>query len=575
MLEMARILKVIAPIMKPVQIDNQSLVAGAEITEQLKDVASLGIIKSFSDGSWRLETVVTRGECVYYFDQFLGFISSNMIQAPVFSEADVPFSDISAEHWLRKPLMKLAGIGALAFSALNRFNPDFLISVQEIKSISSSFIDYLATDMLLIAFDGETVSVQSKGAMREIPLDNWSYSYNAINWQELSENGKIVPEYEGKRLCRIFFRHSEYFDAGPIQIFPQVSSVGYVKVHRNYAKVVRNLTTKSNSTTDPRVERERLRKRLEDIKSRKQLKHDSIEKPVSFVAQTETVDTSESVEQIKPVEQVDEVEQLHHVQQIEQEELLERVEQVEPVVKEAKKNNSVAMSRSVNQFDSKRSIQSENIEIRQTKKAIGLESYEAKVVDSLTGNSINGAIVILEAQQYSTGADGKFVFDAKQNKVLELTAYCEGYEPLQMKHRAGYRNRPLVLSLKPVLLSFSGKITCHDTDTPIARALVKIGVKAARTDSDGNFTINGLQSGYHQLSCFADKYMEAHEIVYVDKNPENTFKFSIKPLNSGNYGDEEAVDGADNDENVGRDDNSDSVDPEYATDGENNSNSME
>lgn len=61
---------------------------------------------------------------------------------------------------------------------------------------------------------------------------------------------------------------------------------------------------------------------------------------------------------------------------------------------------------------------------------------------------------------------------------------------------------PLKLSLNPVLTSVSGKILHSESANPLGKVLVKIGARATRTDSDGNFAFKGIKPGYHQLSCF-------------------------------------------------------------------------
>jgi len=99
-----------------------------------------------------------------------------------------------------------------------------------------------------------------------------------------------------------------------------------------------------------------------------------------------------------------------------------------------------------------------------------------------------------------------------------------------LRHRTGYRSGPLKLSLKPVLTTVSGKMLHSESGAPLGKVLVKIGTRATRTDSDGNFAFKGVKPGYHQLSCFARGFMEAHEIIHVGPEPVNDLTVKLRPV---------------------------------------------
>lgn len=524
MQEMGRILKTLSPLLKPEILTPQFIIKHPDLSEELETLASLGIIKSFPDGSWGLEKPVTRGEGVYYFDQLLSMLVLSMKQSPMVFETVIPFSDIGVDHWLRKPMAKLIGMGAIAFVEKSQFKSDLLMRHDELKRLSSAFIEYLSSNLLLIIHDGQEISVATKGALNEISMQNWSFSFNEKNWKPLPENGKIIPEFGSTKTCRIFFRHPDYYDAGPIQLYSQTPALGSIKLQRNYSTIVKELGRPSPDKTSSTAERDRIRQRIEQLKARKTAKTNEkiyLESPESIVQQAkiksagQNASETETIESALPVNLSDYSRKLKPSQvakeAIEPEKQQEDIEFQDPEFAES-------------------SSESGNAEDMDEQLNENIKTCEVKIVNALTGKGLAKAMLIIDGSQFTTNHEGKVSFQANLNSVIDLTAYCEGFEALQLKQRAGYREGAIKISLKPVLINFSGKVTCKVSGAPVARALIKMGEKATLSGKDGSFTINGAQEGYQQFSCFADKYMEAHEIVYVQKSPESTFKMELRPV---------------------------------------------
>ncbi|MEW6712451.1 MAG: hypothetical protein AB1403_21725, partial [Candidatus Riflebacteria bacterium] len=158
-----------------------------------------------------------------------------------------------------------------------------------------------------------------------------------------------------------------------------------------------------------------------------------------------------------------------------------------------------------------------------------LHRITGMVCDSITGNPLEGAMLAVDGKNQIIGKNGRFSITQPLNKIIELTLYCEGYKPLQLKHRVGYRTSELSLRLKPEMTNFSGVIVCSDTGAKVSGALIRLGEKATRSNSDGSFQIRGIRPGYHQISCFSKTFLEAHEIVFVNSDQKKPFVLSLKP----------------------------------------------
>lgn len=518
MTEMARIISTLTPLLENSAFSDVERISNRELPVELELVAGLGIIKSFPDGTWKLSQKITRGESIFYFDQFYSLLCKSMRIKPDIIETGIPFPDINQEHWLRSPLNRLGGTGALMFSEPASFQADQIISGEELRFIGSAIIEYLANNLLLVFFDGKSIKVSGKGASHEVSILDWTYSYDSIKWHKLPEDGAIDAHFDNRKVCRIFFRNETYINSGPIRLYDQTPTVASIKLQKNLSAAARSATAKTTETRaqdkpDTESERERLRKRLAELRNAKLLTGN---------LQKEADNTTKREKKL-PVELTPEINNTEPVHAVKAEPGAQSVKPepaVQTVLPTEVKNIEQPAEMTVHTKNSH-----EELVLPE-----GTTRYEARIFDALSGKRLSGAMLMTGASQISADAEGKMFFNARPDSIIEITAYCEGYETLQMKHRAGYRQGPLVLSLKPVLTSFSGRIICEETGSPVAKALIKLGDRATRSDDNGNFTIKTLPGGYHQLSCFADRYMEAHEIVYVEKNAGTPFQLVLKPI---------------------------------------------
>lgn len=168
--------------------------------------------------------------------------------------------------------------------------------------------------------------------------------------------------------------------------------------------------------------------------------------------------------------------------------------------------------------------------VEKSETATKINTFEGIIIDAITQKPIQGAIVITEARQYTADHRGQFTFESEPHKIIDVTAYSEGYEAIKIRHRVGYRSGPLTLRLKPVLTEFYGRVISIYDNLPVSGAVVRVGNRATRSGSDGSFSFKRLKPGYHQISVFAQDYMEAHEIVHTDPKIKQEKTLILKPI---------------------------------------------
>ncbi|EKD83141.1 MAG: hypothetical protein ACD_39C00864G0005 [uncultured bacterium] len=493
--EMRRVLRILEPVLKPaVAAENKK--STEPVINGLFGLVARGIIGPLPDGSWNEDATVTRGEALFYFGRMLQALEDDLVQPPLIFEIRAEYTDILAEHWLNEFLPRLAGIGALAQFKQGRLNPDAALMAGELRAIGSAMIDYLGSNLLIVSFDGRSAKLTAKGAIQGLKAAEWSYSFNRRDWFQVGKDGELEPEFNSGRTGSIFFRHPSYRDAGPILVKENVSSLGMIKLQRNYADFAGNrvLVRANNSVSDSEEERERIRNRLAQIRERNQQKK-SDEISYNQPLPKNLIDNADAASSQKNLSEI----------------ALEQNDSLQP--------DSAAI---------------EAVEIPADTAANEIEpvSYEGRVVDALNNEPLKGAVVIIAARQYTADSDGKFSFMARPHAVLDLTAYTEGYEALKIRHRAGYRSGMLTLTLKPVFASCVGRVTSFSDERPVARALVKVGNRATRTSVDGRFTLKGIRPGFHQVSVYARDYMEAHEIAHISAEPGQVINLQLRPVYS-------------------------------------------
>lgn len=480
--EMRRVMRILEPVLKPDVISTSR----SKIEAPAKELAGMverGIIGQLPDGSWNIDAVVTRGEALFYFARMLRAFEMDLIYPPKIIEIAPSFVDVFVGHWLYESLPRLAGIGALEYPGQRKLSPDAVVAPDELRKIGSAMIDYLGSNLLIVKFDGRSGQLLTKGALHEIKLAEWNYSCNRRDWFQVGANGLLEPEFSGSRVDSLFFRHPSYREAGPIMLKENVPSIGMIKLQRNYADFSRNRLNAgvNNAKADSGDEKERIRQRLAQLLKRSQLKKTD-ENRMAWAATG-----NDSAGSLK------------------NELISENTAAIEPSSFCNTKDQEVAG-----------------------------ELYDARIVDALSKEPLRGAVLIIASRQYTADNEGKVSFTADNKSVVDLTAYSEGYEALKLRHRVGYRDGPITLSLKPVFSSCAGTITSFPGDLPVSRALIRIGSRATRSSTDGRFAIKGIRPGYHQVSVVAENYLEAHEIAHIGTKPGQTINMRLRPAGDDN-----------------------------------------
>ena len=443
----------------------------------------LGLMKCFPDGGWHLNRPVNRGEAVAYFSLLIDFLKDSLLYPQAIEKVDSRFEDVGTGHWLERDLNKLAGIGATSCFEGLKFNPEKTIEVDEIRKIGQGISDYFSSNMLILKKSEEQIEIVAKGSLKKLDLDEFEASWDGENWCKLPESAQILLQSNENLLLNIHFRHATFLQVGPVEIPRIGAATVFVKLRRNYQTFVKTKLEEFSNKRSVIDESEmvRIRERLAQLKKRNlQNDHQMIAKD----SNNPELENKAQLQFSKP----DRADRSTAVEK--------RIETVKNLPGHDNETKSVQVS--------------------------------GKITDAIDGKPLEGALLVCDGKSQQITADGTFSISAFKHQVIEFTVYCEGYSPLQMKHRVGYRAGSLKLRLKPEMAVFSGIARCADTNLPINQAVIKLGDKTTRTASDGSFQLKGIRPGYHQISCFARNYLEAHEIVFVAVSQTRPYDFEVK-----------------------------------------------
>ncbi len=491
--EMARVIKVLEPVRKP--DSNRPSESNSEIPEFARPVADRGLLKSLPDGQWLWNKQITRAEGLFYFARLLEKLSDELILYPVLISVEPDFNDIPAAHWLFDSLKLLAGTGSLNGFGTKRLNPDQAMSFSEVKKVGSSIIEYLGSNCLLLVFDGKSGRIRTKGTLKPVEINGWQYSFNRKNWYEVDPEGNFIPDFRSGKIQNIYFMNENYVQTGSYELREGLASAGMIKIQKKYR------SGEIYSQSRPVTEKEGLVKSREALRNRL--------KELALPERKAEPDVQNRRNEAEAMPKNDSAAD-------EQKALRETIGR--PVVEEPATENLSEI------------CEEPPAAVTDNPKTSPDEKYEGAVLDAVTGSPVKGASVLIATRQLTTDENGKFFFSSGSGEVLDVTVYSEGYEALSLRHRTGYRSGPLKLSLKPVLTTVSGKMLHSESGEPVGKVLVKIGTRATRTDSEGNFSFKGVKSGYHQLSCFARGFMEAHEIIHVGNEPVDDLAVKLRPV---------------------------------------------
>lgn len=492
--EMARVIKVLEPVRKP-DSDKPASDNSLGVPAFARPVVDRGLIKSLPDGQWQWNKQITRAEGLFYFARLLEKLSDELILYPVLISVEPDFHDIPSSHWLFESLKLLAGTGSLNSFGTKRLNPDQSMSFNEIKKIGSSMIEYLGSNCLLLVFDGKSGRIRTKGTLKPVEINGWHYSFNRKNWYAVDPEGNFIPDFRSGNIQSIYFMNENYVQTGSYELREGLASAGMIKIQKKYRSGETLLPSRPVAGKEKLEQgREALRTRLKELGVPERKAEEDLQKQNN---QSETIaDNAPAADEQKalrdaisrPAADEPEIENLSEI-----------CEEPPSAVADNQKSRSDT-------------------------------GYEGAVFDAVTGSPVKGASVLIATRQLTTDENGKFFFSSGTGEILDVTVYSEGYEALSLRHRTGYRSGPLKLSLKPVLTTVSGKMLHSESGAPLGKVLVKIGTRATRTDSDGNFAFKGVKPGYHQLSCFARGFMEAHEIIHVGPEPVNDLTVKLRPV---------------------------------------------
>jgi len=500
--EMARVIKVLEPVRKPetsihASDDSRGTPAFA------RSVVERDLIKSLPNGQWQWNKQITRAEGLFYFARLLEKLSDELVLYPVLISVEPDFDDIPAAHWLFESLKLLAGTGSLNGFGTRRLNPDAPMSFTEVKRVGSSIVEYLGSNCLLVVFDGKSGSIRAKGTTRQLEVSGWNYSFNRKNWYAVDPKGNFIPDFRTANVQNIYFMNENYVQTGSYELREGVASAGMIKIQKKYRAAEPSPQNRTAASADAKENlvkgREALRNRLKELG----MPERKIE-PVRYDRKDVAVTLSE-------------------------------VNQTDASSQPGAAISQMSSSEQPVRLDEGRTTPENTSEICEEpavdqRKNFANEAYEGAVLDAVTGNPVKGASVLIATKQLTTDENGRFSFTSVADEVLDVTVYSEGYEALSLRHRTGYRSGPLKLSLRPVLTNVSGKILHSESAASLGKVLVKIGTRATRTDAEGNFIFKGVKPGYHQLSCFARGFMEAHEIIHVGNGPVNDLAVKLRPV---------------------------------------------
>lgn len=485
--EMTRIVERLSPVLKKGKSSAMQMILQTNFPDEIKKPIELGLAKNFPDGSWHLEDNLTRGEAIAYYRRLFDFIKENLIYSQLTAEGLINFEDVKTGHWLEDDLKLLAGTGAVSGFAGLRFFPEELLKVKELQVMSQALIDYFSNNMLILTKGDAEISIFAKGALKELELHEFELSWDNSTWYQMPISGKIPVRQTDAAQIALFFRHPHFLPAGPVELPKIGAASAFVKLRREYAAFVKDNLEKlsDNAAIDSNFELARIKNRLNELKNR------------HLHQQAEPVTSKVEL----PVF---------------------AAEKKSPPVMEFPETHALKVSSQSSNEKRPRKIQ----QLPVLKKAETTATIKGKVCDAINNQALEGALLVIDGESQKIGAEGSFVFTAPRHQVVEITVYCEGYSALQMKHRVGYRSEELVLRLKPDLTIFRGRVVSGNQG--VAGALIRLGEKATRSNADGSFQIRGIRPGYHQISCFARNFLEAHEIVFVSDKQVEPYSLRIK-----------------------------------------------
>jgi len=531
--EWARVLKILRPLLNQETFSSYRMPPFSdypgEQDEMVVAVLGAGLMQGFADGRFQPERRMNRGEGVLAAGRLEEFIRASMRNMPKKRERRPAFADIVDGHWLFDALSRLGGIGALSSFGEDRFSPDQPLTGTELRSIGNSIIDYYGQDVAVIESLPEGLGVSLKPAIGELSMRDFRYCWAGGVWRMMPESG-VIPWEERKSGGLLHIAAAEW-SVTPTDVVPLKGHVWFAAVRRNTGEVIRERrgVGKDDAPSAPALHLnetdEHTRKRLEAHLNALYAKlHGGASAsrdvpgnrpPAPLVPEAEAACAPEVLALngmpagvMQPVEQTSmpAPEPPIPVRQV-------PGPAAEPSVGDPRMSKDQAVV-------AERPAPTAEPDVIQVTGCL---------LDSLNRRPIGGATVLIGTKDFTTEKDGTFRFRIRKDALIEVTAYAEGYEALTLKYRAGFRKAPLVLQLRPVLISFVGRIVDAETGDPVSGARVKLGAQSVISSSTGEFRIPKVAATYHQIACSAPGYMDTFEIAYVDPDGKS-YDIKMRPL---------------------------------------------
>lgn len=532
--EWARVLKILRPLLSQESFSSFRMPPFSdypgEQDEMIVSVLGAGLMQGFADGRFQPERRMNRGEGVLAAGRLEEFIRASLRNTPKKRECRPAFSDIVDGHWLFDSMSRLGGIGALSSFGEGAFHPDQPLTGAELRSIGMSIIDYYGQDVAVIESTPEGLAVSLKAAIGELSTRDFRYCWAGGVWRMMPESG-IVPWEERKSGGLLHIAAAEW-TVTPTDVVPLKGHVWFAAVRRNTGEVIRDRRgagTGDAADTPPlhlNETDEHTRKRLEAHLNalRARLHRSAIaseDVSVGCTAAPRIPDTEIAFAGVIP------------------EQPAMPAPEMKPLGQEPAQDTAVPILNEPVPPPAPVPLPEVESHVVREKPPVAAKptaSGEAGVIqvtgcllDSLNRRPIGGATVLVGTRDITTEKDGTFRFQIRKDALIEVTAYAEGYEALTLKYRAGFRNAPLVLQLRPVLVSFVGTVLDAETGAPVAGARVKFGSQSVITSSTGQFRIPKVAATYHQISCSAPGYMETFEIAYADPDGK-AYAVKMRPI---------------------------------------------
>jgi len=451
-------------------------------------VLGAGLMQGFADGRFLPERQISRGEGLLGAGRLEEFLRSSLRQRTIRRDRRPTFADVPDGHWLLDSLGRLSGIGAMSAFSSERLLPDRFLTGAELRSIGNDIIQYFGQDVAIIESTQQGLSITLKPAIGELSLRDLRYCWAGGIWHMMPDS-LIIPWEERKAGGRLHIAAAEWMVA-PADVIPAKDQSWFLAIRRNPVAAIQGrricdpasapvftYTTASGSETA----HDRLEAHLDALYAK-------MRRNAPETAALRDAPTGIASEPFGPPGQA-----------------------------------QAAPQKTIQE-----DIYKENI----SKSADGMLPVLGCVLDSLSRRPIGGATILVGNRDYTSEKDGTFRFSAPKDSLAEVTAYAEGYEALTLKHRAGFRETPLIIQLRPVQVVFEGVVVDLESSQQISGARVKIDGKSVVSGSDGGFRIPRVAATYHQLSCSAPGYMDTVEIAYADVSGK-PYEIRLKPLISG------------------------------------------